>query len=237
VKTITVVEPVAIACDEAEEGYLDGLKDAYTTFRFAAIESGPASIETYYDEAFAVAAMMPIVARGAKTCDAMVVDCMADPGVRAARELVDVPVVGAAEASMALATQLGQRLGIISILENGAAQTELQVRAMGVDSRVVAIVGIDVPVLALGQDPGLTAAHLSVAARECVEDCGADVIVLGCTGMYMFAERLRADLDVPVVEPLAAAFKTAEMLASLGLAHSHRRLYRRPDLDKARHRT
>ena len=231
-KTILVVEPVIVPEGEDEAGYLATVKDADTTVRFVSLTSGPPSIETFNDEAMAVTEMLSVIAAEAGDAEAIVVNCMADPGVRAVRELVDMPVVGPAEASVSLALQLGHSFAIVTIFDNGGPWTELQVRAMGVESRLAAAVGVDIPVLELEQDLEKTTAHLLASARECVENRGADVLILGCTGMYPVVERIRQELDVPVIEPLAAAFKTAETLATLGLAHSHRGLYRRPDPGK-----
>jgi len=231
-KTILVIEPVIVPEGEDEAGYLATVKDADTTVRFVSLTAGPPSIETFNDEAMAVAEMLPVIETEAGSADAIVINCMADPGVQAVRELVDVPVVGPAEASVSLAMQLGHSFAIVTIFDNGAPWTELQVRAMGVESRLAAAVGVDIPVLELEQDLEKTTAYLLAAARDCVENRGADVLILGCTGMYPVVERIRQELDVPVIEPLAAAFKTAETLATLGLAHSHRGLYRRPDLRK-----
>lgn len=231
-KTILVIEPVIVPEGEDEAGYLATVKDADTTVRFVSLTAGPPSIETFNDEAMAVAEMLPVIETEAGSADAIVINCMADPGVQAVRELVDVPVVGPAEASVSLAMQLGHSFAIVTIFDNGAPWTELQVRAMGVESRLAAAVGVDIPVLELEQDLEKTTAYLLAAARDCVENRGADVLILGCTGMYPVVERIRQELDVPVIEPLSAAFKTAETLATLGLAHSHRGLYRRPDLRK-----
>lgn len=231
-KTILVVEPVVVPGGEDEAPYLATVKEDATTVRFVSLASGPPSIETFNDEAMAVAEMLPVIEAEAGDADAIVINCMADPGVRAVRELVDVPVVGPAEASVALAMQLGHSFAVVTIFDNAGPWTELQVRAMGVESRLAAAMGVDIPVLELEQDLEKTTAHLLSAARDCVENRGADVLILGCTGMYPVVERIRQVLDVPVIEPLAAAFKTAETLATLGLAHSHRGLYRRPDLGK-----
>jgi allantoin racemase len=231
-KTILVIEPVVLPEGEDEAGYLAAVKDAATTIRFVSLTSGPPSIETFNDEAVAVAEMLPVIKAESGDADAIVINCMADPGVRAVRELVDVPVVGPAEASVALAMQLGHRFAVVTIFDNAGPWTELQVRAMGVESRLAAAVGVDIPVLELEQDLEKTTAHLLSAARDCVENHGADVLILGCTGMYPVVERIRQELDVPVIEPLAAAFKTAETLATLSLVHSHRGLYRRPDPGK-----
>ena len=49
---------------------------------------------------------------------------------------------------------------------------------------------------------------------------GAEVLVLGCTGMTGMAERLSHELNVPVIDPIPTAVKLAEMLVGLGLSHS-----------------
>src|SRR5437773_8798057 len=59
------------------------------------IERGPASIESEFDEALAAP---DVIARAIEAerdgCDAVVVNCFGDPGVRAAREAVGIPVLG-----------------------------------------------------------------------------------------------------------------------------------------------
>jgi allantoin racemase len=74
----------------------------------------------------------------------------------------------------------------------------------------------------------------------CVEDCvneemlfdslykeslksisdGAEVIILGCTGMTGIAEALQDKLDAPVVDPSVSALKFAELLLTMDLTHS-----------------
>jgi allantoin racemase len=50
------------------------------------------------------------------------------------------------------------------------------------------------------------------------------VIVLGCTATYGFYRELQAELGVPVIDSMIAAFKTAEFAAELrsrfGWSHS-----------------
>ncbi|WP_232821245.1 aspartate/glutamate racemase family protein, partial [Oceanimonas marisflavi] len=62
--------------------------------------SGPASIESFYDEALAVPGVLEEVAKGDREedIDAYVLACFGDPGLYAARELTDKPVLGIAEA-------------------------------------------------------------------------------------------------------------------------------------------
>jgi allantoin racemase len=63
-------------------------------------------------------------------------------------------------------------------------------------------------------------------ARKAVEQYYAEVVVLGCSGMIGLAEWLSEKLKVPVIDPTITTFKIAEALASIGLKHSRKYLYR-----------
>jgi allantoin racemase len=237
VRTVLVIDPVVKDLwDRKEEyqEYLDRLKGPGTVVKTVSIARGPASIETFYDVAFAVPEIIRAIEDQGGDCDAVMINCFLDPGVCAVRQIAGVPVVGAAEASMALALLLGQRFAVVSTGSSATAVawSEIQARAMGVERRLVAAVGIDIPVLGLWADPEMTAQRLIEASLELVERKGANVIVLGCTGMALVADAVRTALPVPLIEPTAAAFKTAEMLAELGLHHSQTGLYRPPDKTK-----
>ena len=213
-RTVLVIQPVVMRAWEAGDGqelvrYLDRVKGPTTVVETVAITLGPASIETFYDEALALPGILRAVEQHGADCDAVVINCFADPGIVAVRQIVEVPVVGAAEASMALALQLGHRFAVVSTGESAGPWIELQARAMGVESRLAGAVGIAIPVLGLGTDPDETARALILAANDLIETKGANVIVLGCTGMAPVAEVVRTALPVPVVEPMAAALKTA----------------------------
>ena len=61
------------------------------------------------------------------------------------------------------------------------------------------------------------------AARIAVEQDGADVLVLGCMSMAFLpgiCEQLGERVGVPVVNPVVAALKTAEIVVAMKLAHS-----------------
>ncbi len=71
-----------------------------------------------------------------------------------------------------------------------------------------------------GQQPGAMD-RIVEAGRRCLEEDGADVIVLGCMSMAFLpgvARALQAELGRPIINPVLAALKTAEMSVALGLA-------------------
>ena len=79
--------------------------------------------------------------------------------------------------------------------------------------------------LELHNDLGALNAALTDKARIAIEDDGADVIVLGCTGFLGCAESMREGLlklgyDVPVIDPIPITVHIAEALIKTGLSHS-----------------
>ncbi len=71
---------------------------------------GPASIESFYDEVLAGPAIVSEVVRAeANGADGVFITCFGDPAVPAARELVDIPVVGGFEPAVSAALNLGER--------------------------------------------------------------------------------------------------------------------------------
>ena len=131
--------------------------------------------------------------------DAMVVSCMLDPGVAAARKAVRMPVVGLGEANDAVAGLLGRR--------------------------PARFYPIGIPVQQLGHDERATYCELARVARRCVERNAADVLIPNCAILGGLAWRLQDDLHVPVLPNEEVGVKLAELLVVLGLrpAHGHGR--------------
>jgi len=50
--------------------------------------------------------------------DGVLVDCFGDVGVKTAREITNIPVVGPGEASMVFAVALGHRFSVITVLKS-----------------------------------------------------------------------------------------------------------------------
>jgi allantoin racemase len=217
---ILVLEPIEWSAEVDTDGpYLDTVRAPDTEIEVAWVD-GLKAIEGWVDEARCAPKVVDVVLERAARVDAIMINCFADPGLHAAREVARVPVVGAAESSLCLALQLGPRFGVVTPSTLAAKDARLLVQSYGLSARLAGAEPVDIPILDLEKDPDSTTAALVAAGRTCVERDGADVIVLGCTGMAPLAAGVQAALDVPVVEPMLAAFKTAETLARLGLVHA-----------------
>lgn len=176
------------------------------------IDRGPECIETFCQESLA----RPAVVQGVRSVpgpfDASVVNCCADPAVRALREVTGRPAIGPGEASCRLAVMLGHRFGVVSTGRNAAPWVESQVREMGLGQRLAGVAGVELGVLSLSRDEAATGEAIVSAARDLVERAGAEVIALGCTGMAKVARQVSRRLGVPVLEPLAVALNLADLV-------------------------
>ncbi|NGM45944.1 Asp/Glu racemase [Rhodobacter sp. SGA-6-6] len=181
--------------------------------------SGPASIEGHYDEAISVIGLIDQM-RADPDADAYVIACFGDPGLLAARELTEAPVLGIAEAAMHTATFLATSFSVVTTLDRTRIISEALVRNYGMQAACRRVRATDLPVLEL-EEPGDRVNEIVFA--ECLraldqDRCGA--IVLGCAGMAGLVDYLRARLPVPVIDGVTAAVKIAEALVGGGLRTS-----------------
>lgn len=185
------------------------------------IERGPSSIECRYDEILAIPEIVKRVKEAEEEgIDACVVNCFGDPGVRASREVVKIPVLGPCEASLHVASTMCDRFSVITVLSSVASLIEENARIYGLSDKLVSVRAVDIPVLDLHQDNETTGKALYEEGKKALDEDGAEVLILGCTGMTGMADRLSKELGVHVIDPLPTAVKLAEMLAGLGLSHS-----------------
>jgi allantoin racemase len=186
---------------------------------------GPASIEGFYDEAFAVPGLIQTLLN-APDADAGIIACFDDTGLDAARSVARFPVVGICEAALVTAGQIAKRIGIITTLPRSIVPLEELVRRYGFAERA-RVTACNVAVLDI-EKPGSGAAKKLDAEIARALDHGAEAIVLGCAGMADLALTLSQKFGVPVIDGVAAAVKQAEALVGLKLTTSRRGAYALP---------
>jgi allantoin racemase len=194
---------------------------------------GTPSVESRRD----VAVVAPGVVQAARDAvqegvDAIAVDCMLDPGVHAAREVVAVPVIGASQAAMHLAATLGHGFSVLAVADNRRPLFAEMARRYGLHGRLRSVRSLDIPVLQLDEDEEATLAAAVARSAEAVLEDGADVIVPGCTGLAGKAPLIQAalrerDIHVAVIDPPSAATRALEAMLSLDVAPSRRTYPRR----------
>lgn len=190
------------------------------------IDIGPASIETEFDEAMCQPdTILKIVDAENEGSDAVVIDCMGDPGLKGARECVSIPVIGPCETAMHYASMLGHKFTVLTVLDRTKPLIENLSKIYGVSSKCTPAVSVDIPVLELENDLNYTLTKMTEKSIETIKNHNTDVIIFGCTGMLGCAEALYNNLktngfDVPVIDPIPLAVNTAYVCAKLKLAQS-----------------
>jgi allantoin racemase len=186
---------------------------------------GPASIEGFYDEAFAVPGLIRALLE-APDADAGIIACFDDTGLDAARSVARFPVVGICEAALVTAGQLAKRIAIVTTLPRSIVPLEELVRRYGFADRAL-VTACNVAVLDL-EKSGSDAVEKLDAEIALALDKGAEAIVLGCAGMADLALTLSQRFGIPVIDGVAAAVKQAEALVGLKLTTSRRGSYAFP---------
>jgi allantoin racemase len=171
--------------------------------------------------------------------DAVVLLGGGDPGFWEAREIGHrhgVPVTACAHAQMHIAGMLGTRFSVIDISEVHNMQMADLVRRYAMTERCASIRNIDHPLprpSAAGRNTlngeqekaarGETSSMLEAAVAESVaaiEEDGAEVLILGCSGAYWLQPHLQRRLgalgwDIPVLEGYRCAIEMAKTLVNL----------------------
>lgn len=185
------------------------------------LEKGPASIESAYEEEVAAPHILQRVKEAEKKgFDAVIIDCFGDPALDAAKELVDIPVVGPCQSSMAIASTLGDKFSVVTVLDRLVPLVWRNAKGYGFEGKMASVRSVEVPVLDLEKKRDEVRTALLRESRKALKEDGVDTLILGCTGMIGMARELQEALNVPVVDPGVAPLKLAEILVDLKLSQS-----------------
>lgn len=214
---ILVVNPVGHSrWDEQDRRLYTLFASPGTEIEVVSLPRGPASIENPKSYADVVPLVVDRVLELHSSYDAVIVNCFLDPGVDLLKIMLRKPVVGPCESSLAIASILSRRIAIVSVGGEALWMIEDRVNQLGYRGYIVSITGIELSVQQLDEDPERTRRMVVEAARRGI-DCGAEAIVLGCTGLGGMASAVERAIGKPVVDPVGAAVRIAEAMVKLGL--------------------
>jgi len=197
------------------------------------LAKGPEHLEYHFYEHLVMGDTLKEVRRAEKEgYQAAVIGCFYDPGLREARELVSMPVVGPAESTMLVACSLGHKFSILVGRRKWVAKMEDNARMYGLSDRLASIRPLGIKVVEMLPEHDRLLSSVRREAAAAVEEDGAEVIVLGCTVESGFSDQLSRELKVPIIDPVVTSWKYAEMQADiyarLGISHSKVGGYERP---------
>ena len=188
-----------------------------TELVFAKANFGTLYVENRIEAAIAGHAVLEALAENHEGCDAAIVAAFGDPGVFAAKEMMDIPVVGVSEAAFLCAWTQGKRYSIVCLTPRLRTWYMECAAEHGLNGRMASARALTRPV------PDITRAKQDMAddvAEQCrlaVEEDGAEVVIVGGGPIAGLAPEIADRVPVPLIDPIACAVGLAETLAGLGL--------------------
>lgn len=219
-----IVDELAVTEQQIAEYTAQGrrLCPAGDIFDVTPIAFGPRRFyESAVGSALCVPALLDAVHTVGSAYDAVIIGCFADPGLRAAREVSRVPVIGGGESAILFSQLVSRRFGIVTIEDSVVPELGEYVAALGLEARCVGINAVQMPFFTLVAEPHVTLARVEARAAALL-DAGAESIVLGCMsfGFHPFAAQLSSRLGVPVLDGVRCAVAAAHVLDTVGVRHS-----------------
>ena len=192
-------------------------------------EKGPETIESTYDESFAIPETLKLVERANReSYDAVIINAFCDPGLEAARQISDIFVAGIEETTLHIAAMLGAKFTILTPVKNRITHKYEEVRRYKLEQSLASVRTTAMAVTEVDSDPDRAKDRALEVAREAVEQDGAEVVILGCAAMLGFGEEISRELGVTVLDPTATTLKICEAIVDAKLMHSKSGLFARP---------
>ncbi|MFQ5831699.1 MAG: aspartate/glutamate racemase family protein [Candidatus Thorarchaeota archaeon] len=185
---------------------------------------GTHSVESFVDEAYNAPFILEQVVRASREgYDAIVIDCACDPILEAAREVTTIPVVGPRNSSLHVALTLGTRFSIITVQGESLRRCqEAGVRKEDLEQFCASVRYFTMSVLDIAERPEAAQKEILELCKLAVNEDGADVVVLGCTGLshQVDLNPIMEEVGIPVLDPFVIAIRMAHLLVESGLRHS-----------------
>ena len=194
--------------------------------RHSLLDSGPVSIESEFDEALSVPdTIRKAVDAEREGANAIIIDCMGDPGLNACREAVSALVIGPSQASMHMAALLGHRFSFITVLERLRPMIANLAAQYGLTQSYASFEAVDIPVLDIEGNLDKVTDSLIECGLRAVKQAHAGALILGCTGFLGCADAMskalsEAGFRVPVIDPIPLSVHLADALLKSGMSHS-----------------
>ena len=172
------------------------------------LKEGPPGIETQQHVDGVIPHLLSLVSQKEQQYSAFVIACYSDPGLHSLREATKKPVLGISECGILTALTLGQKFGVIAILQQSIPRHLRYVAALGLTERLAGELPVGLSVTELS-DEKKTFGRMVDAGKALRDQHGANVVIMGCAGMARYRKPLQDEIGIPVVEPTQAAVTMA----------------------------
>lgn len=176
-------------------------------------KNGPAAIKTDADELTAGYHVVKELVCRKDEYDAMVIACASDPGLAAAREILDIPVIGIFEASIHACNILGNRFCIVASGDEEEIPCFVElVNHYGYRNRFVSVVTLGVGVLGVNE---ADVEYIEDKINSVKSENGINAAILGCAAFAGMGKKLSERCGIYVSDGIGESILLAKSLVEL----------------------
>lgn len=135
----------------------------------------------------------------------VIVSAFGDPGIERVRANCQVPAVGICEASMLAAGIDGRRFGIATVTPDLLISINAKADQLGLTPHYTGTRLTAGEPRALASDAFELEAALADVVRQCIEEDGAQAVIIGGGPLGQAAVGLTPHFEVPIIAPISAA--------------------------------
>ena len=187
---------------------------------------GPPAIQGAADGEAALPGLFALFEREvlrALSCDAVVIACFDDTGLKALKARSPVPVVGIGEAGFLAAMLVAERFSVVTTLAVSLPVIEANLESYGWAGRCAKVRASGVPVLDLDGAEMAVVDRIAAEIERALAEDASRAVVLGCAGMADLAGAMTRRFGVPVIDGVTAAVALCEALHRAGIDNAPRR--------------
>jgi Asp/Glu/hydantoin racemase len=191
-------------------------------------EFGTEYVENRAEAAIASHAVLDLLAKHAAGCDAAIICAFGDPGLAAAREFADIPVVGIEESAILAAWMLGRRYSIICLTPRLRTWYIECAQEHGLAGRLASVRALNLPIADITRAKEQLRDRLVEQCMAAIEQDDAEVIIFGGGPIAGLAREARDTIPVPCLDGVSCAVRMAEALVALDPRPPQRGSFARP---------
>jgi allantoin racemase len=208
---------------------LDAVGSPGTTVDFVNLKHGYKIMRTYTRTYNSIGVVQRAYEAEKKGYDGFIIGCASDLGMREARSMVSIPVIGSTEATALLACSLGNKFSVITTDPTACARTENLIKSYGLGERLASVrspSGLtshkNFAMMAEGpQQQKKVLEMLKETMIQAVNGDGAEVLYVSCvpTSAMLTMHGLCEVDGAPIVNMFTAALKLTESMVALNKAY------------------
>jgi Asp/Glu/hydantoin racemase len=147
--------------------------------------------------------------------DGLIVAAFGDPGLVEIRAQSTLPAVGIGESAMLEAAENGRAFGIATTTPDLAVPIGALAHALGLSGQYTGIRLTEGDPAEIVRNPDALRAALAEAARHCIDDDGAQAVIIGGGPLGQAALALQPAFAIPIIAPIAASVRRLAMTKGL----------------------